>query len=166
MDLHPADRRSTGPRGAPATRTLASRVASPLGVLLLLSLIPLVPAVRALFVGHDSFEPVLVGELYLWLFAGVWLLLPTFLHTVLRMEGWRLAAIIIAGVAGAMLLGALAPTIGEPNYCGYHEHYSVGLNGMPPRVYRCTSLPFEIVGGLLAWWGTYAVVRWWDARGG
>lgn len=135
-----------------------------LGVLLLLSAVPLVPAVRALFVGYDSFEPVLFGELYLWLFAGVWLLLPTFLRTAVRVDGWRFAVIVVAGIAGAMLLGALAPRIGERNYCGYHQHFSFGRDGMPPRVYRCTSLPFEIAGGLLAWWAAYAVVRWWDSR--
>jgi hypothetical protein len=158
---------ATAPKTAtPRRRPLLSRITSPLGIITIIAMIPLVFALRALYTGYDSLEPVLLAELYIWFFSALWLAAPTVFMTGRRLETWQFMTLAATAVATAMLVGMLAPQIGEPNYCGdVSGHYSLGLNEMPPRVYRCTSLPFEIVGGLLGWWGGYWIIKWWEARG-
>lgn len=149
-------------------RSLLSRITSPLGIITIIAMIPLVFAVRALYTGYDSLEPVLFGELYVMFFSALWLIGPTLFVTIrrLRLETWQVVVLVAATLVITFLVGRLAPQIGEPNYCGdMSGQYSLALNETPPRVYRCTSLPFEIVGGLLGWWTGFWVIKWWEARG-
>jgi hypothetical protein len=34
---------------------------------------------------------------------------------------------------------------------------------IPPKTFRCTSTPFEIVGGLVGWWLAFWLVEPWQA---
>lgn len=156
-----APKAATAPR-----RSTLSRITSPLGIVTLIAMIPLVFALRALFTGYDSLEPVLLAELYVWFFSALWLAAPTVFVTGRRLETWQFMTLAAFAMVTAFLVGMLAPQIGEPNYCGdMSGQYSLALNEMPPRVYRCTSLPFEVVGGLLGWWAGYWIIKWWEARG-
>ena len=129
-------------------------------------LVLLVVAVRALFVGYPSFEPVLFAELYIWLFSvvafGVMLQ-----RTVRRTRGEHIFVLFLAALAGAVLVAQAAPTIGEPNYCGYFRDYPSGIDlRLPPKSFRCTSLPFEIAGWFGGWWLTlWLIMRWEERRG-
>lgn len=157
---------TTAPQAPVPGRSLVSRITSPLGIVTLVAMVPLVFALRALYTGYDSLEPVLLAELYVWFFSALWLLAPTVFITGRRVETWQFMTMAGIALLAATLVGTLAPQIGERNYCGHVDGlYSIGLNEMPPRVYRCTSLPFEIVGGLLGWWGGYWILKWWEARG-
>ena len=149
-------------------RSLASRITSPLGIITLMAMVPLVFALRALFTGYDSLEPVLFAELYVMFFSALWLIAPTLFVTIrrLELETWQVFVLVAATLVITFLVGRLAPQIGEPNYCGEMDgYYSSALNIKPPLVYRCTSLPFEIAGGLLGWWTGYWIIKWWEARG-
>lgn len=119
----------------------------------------LVVALRALFVGHRSFEPVLFAELYVQAFA-LLLFIPLLLRAARALRGWEWGAVIAVAVAGASLLARLAPTIGEPNYCGELPDFPAYdmPSELPPKVFRCTVVPFEIAGFLLGWWGALALV--------
>jgi hypothetical protein len=157
-------------RAMPATpiapgASLLSRIVSPLGIVTLIAMVPLVFALRALFTGYDSLEPVLFAELYVEFFSIAWLFAPMVLKTVPRLETWQSMMLVAAAMVTAVVAGRLAPQIGEPNYCGYMDHYySLHLREMPPSIYRCTSLPFQLGGALIAWWTGYRVFRWWEAR--
>lgn len=147
--------------------SLVSRITSPLGIITLIALVPFVFALRALFTGYDSLEPVLFAELYVMFFCALWLIAPTLFVTIrrLRLETWHFFLLVAATLVMTFVVGRLAPQIGEPNYCGEMDgYYSVALNIKPPRIYRCTSLPFEIVGGLLGWWSGFWIIKWWEAR--
>jgi hypothetical protein len=98
------------------------------------------------------------------LFSALWLGLPTLIVTARRTEGWQVVLLIVAGFAGAILFHRLAPTIGEANYCGHLDGRADGFSDTPPHVFRCTSLPFEIAGWLLAWWGAYGLMQWREGR--
>jgi hypothetical protein len=117
----------------------------------IIALVLLAVAVRALFVGYNSFDPVLFAGLYTWLFAfGAFSMV--FVRTVRRIGGDQLYVLFALAVLGAIGLAQLAPTIGEPNYCWFFGGYLyIGGRWLPPRTFRCTSLPFEILGWFAGW---------------
>jgi hypothetical protein len=119
----------------------------------------LVVALRALFVGHPSFEPVLFAELYVQAFS-LLLFIPLLLRAARALRGWEWGAVIAVAVAGSMLLARLAPTIGELNYCGELPDFPAYdiPSELPPKIFRCTVVPFEIAGFLLGWWAALALV--------
>jgi hypothetical protein len=126
----------------------------------------LVVALRALYVGYPSYAPVLLAQLYVYAFAVVVLGLPTFFATLRRVDAKFAPLLLAAAILGGALLSQAAPTIGEPNYCGYDAEWR-GFNWLPPKTFRCTSAPFEIVGALVGWWmAFYIVVAWqnWRSR--
>ena len=121
----------------------------------------LVLAVRALFVGQASFEPVLFAELYVWLF-GMAAFMVVLLRTLRRTGGEHMFVLLLAALVGAVVLGQAAPTIGEPNYCGYIGDYPRIIDlTTPPKVFRCTSVPFEVAG----WFGGWGLALWLITRG-
>ena len=118
--------------------------------------VPLVVAVRALFVGYPTFEPVLFAELYIWLFSMVAFTL-VLLRTVRRTRGEYVFVLFLAALVGAVVSVQAAPVIGEPNYCGYFGDYPTIIDfTLPPKIFRCTSLPFEIAG----WFGGWGLALW------
>ncbi len=120
-------------------------------VVSVIALVLLVVAVRALFVGYNSFDPVLFAGLYVWLFAFVAFSVVV-VQTVRRIGGDQLYVLFALAFLGAIGLAQLAPTIGEPNYCWFFGDYpNLGGRWLPPRTFRCTSLPFEIVGWFAGW---------------
>ncbi len=121
----------------------------------------MVVAVRALFVGYHSFEPVLFAELYISLFSMVAFAL-TVRRTLRRIGGDHMLLLFGAALAGAVVVAQAAPTIGEPNYCGYFNDYPYYVDfTLPPKTFRCTSLPFQIAGWFGGWWlAAWLIVRW------
>jgi hypothetical protein len=117
----------------------------------IVALVLLAVAVRALFVGYNSFDPVLVAGLYVWLFAFVAFSM-VLIYTVRRIGGDRLHVLFALALVGAIGLAQLAPTIGEPNYCWFFGDYpDIAARWRPPQTFRCTSLPFEIFGWFAGW---------------
>ncbi len=132
-----------------------------------------VVAVRALYVGYPSFEPILFAELYLWLFGGIVFGIPLMLATARLTDGTlSLLALVLAACLAGATLGWAAPTIGEPNYCGgvfwgagEGMPYYVDFR-LPPKTFRCTSAPFAIAGLFGGWWLAVTLIGWWRSRGG
>lgn len=117
-------------------------------------------AVRALFIGYKSYEPVLFASLYIWLFAFVAFAF-VFAQTVRRIGGAQVLVLFVLALLAAIGLAQLAPTIGEPNYCWFfRENPLVGARWTPPQTFRCTSLPFAIFG----WFAGWAVGFWLMSR--
>ena len=127
-------------------------------------------ALRALYVGYGSFEPVLAAELYVDAFCFVVFGIPTFMRTIRYVEPWQSGVLLLLCVAGAVLFGRFAPRIGERNYCGAGDidWRDSGMwphrPSVPPHVYRCTRLPFEIVGFFAVWWLGAWAFKWWNER--
>jgi hypothetical protein len=117
-----------------------------------------VVAIRAQYVGYPSFEPVLFARLYVYAFSLVVLGVPTFVTTARRVEAKYAPLMLAAALLGGVLLAQAAPTIGEPNYCGYENEWR-RFDWIPPKTFRCTSTPFEIVGGLAGWWLAFWLVE-------
>lgn len=122
----------------------------------------LVPATRALYVGYPSFGPVLFARIYVYAFSGLVLGVPTFVTTFRRLEAKYAPLLLAAAIFGGALLAQAAPTIGEPNYCGYENQWR-RFDWIPPKTFRCTSTPFEIVGGLAGWWLAFWLADKWQA---
>jgi len=117
----------------------------------ILALVLFAVAVRALFVGYNSFDPLLFAGLYVWLFSLV-AFSVVLVRTVRRLGGNRLYVLFALALLGAIGLAQLAPTIGEPNYCWFFGEYPyVGGRWLPPQTFRCTSLPFEVTGWFAGW---------------
>ena len=119
------------------------------GALAALALLAL--AIRAVFVGSPTFEPVLFAELYIWAFgicAFVWIMVPT-----LRRTGGQYAGLmLVSALAGALIFHQLAPTIGERNYCGDLSDYPNNIDfRTPPKTFRCTTAPFDVAGWFVGW---------------
>jgi hypothetical protein len=116
----------------------------------IIAFVLLAVAVRALFVGYNSFDPVLFAGLYVWLFAFI-AFSVVLVQTVRRVGGDQLYVLFALALLGAIGLAQLAPTIGEPNYCWFFGEYPYIGGRLPPRTFRCTSLPFEIFGWFVGW---------------
>ena len=124
----------------------------PIGIVVsILAAVLLAIAMRALFVGYNSFEPVLFAGLYVWLVASVGFFV-VLIRTVRRIGGNQLYVLFALALLGAIGFAQLAPTIGERNYCWFFGEYPyVGGRWLPPQTFRCTSLPFEVFGWFAGW---------------
>jgi hypothetical protein len=130
-------------------------------VVVAIAFLLLIVAVRAVFVGYDSYTPVLFGQLYIGL-VGVLLVFPTLLRTGRSAASDHPLLQFVAAAVGALLFSMVAPQIGEPNYCGQGDllYETVRV----PTVYRCTSEPLLIAGWFAGWWMTIWIMDWWAAR--
>ena len=121
----------------------------------------LVVAIRTLYVGYDSYTPLLFAQLYLRMLAIV-LMILTVVRTRDDPGGDHLILLMISGAAGAVLFGLVAPQIGEPNYCGTGDLiYDVVR---VPTVYRCTSAPFRVAGWFAGWFFCLWAAEWWTTK--
>jgi hypothetical protein len=110
----------------------------------------------ASIVGYTAFLPVYLARNYLIVFA----LALALYRTVTFSPGRELtfaAYVTLLGtaLAGAVLLGWLAPTIGERNFCStWSARYpgSALWSPLPPHTFRCTVAPFAFVGFIGGWW--------------
>jgi hypothetical protein len=118
-------------------------------------------AVRAVFVGYESYTPVFFAQLYIVLF-GALMMFPTFVRTNRSAAIDHVILLIVAAALGAMLFGMAAPRIGEPNYCG--GRYLLSSVMRVPSVYRCTETPFAVAGWFAGWWVVIWMMDWWTAR--
>ena len=123
----------------------------------------LILALRALFVGHTSFDPVLFAGLYVIVLALV-VFAVVLVRTVRRTGGDYLYVLFGAALVCALVLTRLAPTIGEPNYCYFVRKYYYGITRTPPTVFRCTSLPFGVAGWFAGWGLALWLVSWRESR--
>jgi hypothetical protein len=123
-------------------------------------------ALRALYVGYPSYEPVMIARWYVLLFSAVVWGIPTFVWTARRIEAWQVTVAFFVGYACALLFTFLAPRIGEMNYCGDSVFgWDLLHSGrVPPRIFRCTSEPFFIAGGFAGWWLAARLFNWWNSR--
>lgn len=120
-------------------------------LVIIIALAFLVLALRTLLVGSSSFDPVLFAGLYVWLFAFVTFTV-VLVRTVKQTGGDHLYVLFALALVGAIVLSQLAPTIGERDYCYFFGDYPpVGGRWLPPKTFRCTSLPFELVGWFAGW---------------
>jgi hypothetical protein len=140
-------------------RSLLLTVASVLAVGLLIF------AVGAMFVGARTFKPILFAEMYVLLFA-LFMAVPTVLRAEESDAGWLM--LFSATFFGALLAWKLAPQIDGPNYCSplppswralrdltreIARLIGVGLPPLArPSVFRCTPVPFTLIGGFAGWW--------------
>lgn len=130
-------------------------------ILALIALLLLVVAIRTLYVGYDSYTPLLFARLYLGLLAIV-LMVPTLARTGAGAGGSHPIVLIVSAAVGALLFTLTAPRIGESNYCGYGDLiYSVVR---VPTVYRCTSTPFAVAGWFAGWWFALWATEWWTTK--
>jgi hypothetical protein len=130
-----------------------------------------VVAMRAMFVGYPSFEPVLFSELYVMLFAFVlfWLM---FARTAQDISGRQVLLLFIGAVAGAALavkavkVWNLVPSTWEPDYCGDigYPHTAIDFR-LPPKTFRCMSIPIAIAGWFLGWLVAYWLITRWERAG-
>jgi hypothetical protein len=130
-------------------------------ILAIIALLLLFVAIHTLFVGYDSYTPVLFAQLYLGLIAIV-MMFPTLVRTDESAGGDHPIVLVVSGVAGVILFRLAAPHIGEPNYCGYGDLiYSVVR---VPTVYRCTTAPFTVAGWFAGWWFGLWASDWWTTK--
>jgi hypothetical protein len=149
--------------GGPAGRTnIARRRRSWVG-LLVVAVIPtmlLVRAIRVLYVGRASYDPVLAAQLYVMAYGVIFLVVPTLVVT------WRpgsrdLGVLSFSALAGFLLMTAVAPEVGGPNYCGLPGDLpGISLNEPVPKVFRCTETPLQVAGLLGGWWVAFWFARW------
>ncbi|MFL5489718.1 MAG: hypothetical protein ACJ8AJ_14660 [Gemmatimonadaceae bacterium] len=130
-------------------------------VVLAIAILLLIVAIRTVFVGYDSYTPVLFAQYYIGLFAFA-MIIPAFKRMADSVAGDHLILLTVGAVAGAWLFALAAPQIGEPNYCG--GRYLLYNIGRVPRIYRCTSEPFGVAGFFAGWWVTIRIVEWWADR--
>ena len=125
----------------------------------------LVVAVGTMFVGTRTLRPILFAEMYALLFA-LFMAVPT----AIRAEESEAGRFILLSAAlfGALLAWRLAPQIDGPNFCiplspGWRAWRDlsreiarlVGIVVPPlvrPTVFRCTPVPFTVIGGFAGWW--------------
>lgn len=130
-------------------------------ILAIIALLLLVVAIRTLFVGYDSYTPLLFAQMYLGLLTIV-MMFPTLVRTGASAGGDHPIVLIVSGVAGVVLFSLAAPQIGEPNYCGSRDLiYSVVR---VPTVYRCTTAPFTVAGWFAGWWFGLWASEWWTTK--
>ena len=130
-------------------------------VVLAIAVLLLIVSIRTLFVGYDSYTPLLFAQLYILLVGGV-MMFPTLVRTNRSAAIDHTILLIVAAASGAVLFSLAAPRIGEPNYCGQGDLlYSVVR---VPTVYRCTSEPFFVAGWFAGWWIVVWMMDWWTAR--
>jgi len=129
-------------------------------VVLAIAVLLLIVAVRTLFVGYDSYTPLLFAQYYIGAFAIV-TMFPTMVRTGRSAAGDHMLLLFVAAATGAVLFQLAAPRIGGPNYCG--GEYLLYSIVRVPTVYRCTSWPFEVAGWFAGWWITVWAVGWWTA---
>ena len=130
-------------------------------ILAIIALLLLVISIRTLYVGYDSYTPLLFAQLYLVL-LGIVMMFPTLVHTGDSAAGDHPMVLVVSAVAGAILLALAAPRIGEPNYCGTGDLiYSVVR---VPTVYRCTTAPFRVAGWFAGWWFGLWAWEWWTTK--
>ena len=126
-----------------------------------IAILLLIVAVRTMFVGYPSYTPLVFAELYIGLFA-IAMMFPSFMRTSNSEAGDHLLLLFVAAVVGAQLFRLVAPQIGEPNYCG--GSYLLYSISRVPTLYRCTSVPFGVVGWFVGWWIAIWTVEWWRRR--
>ena len=130
-------------------------------VVVVIAVLLLILSIRTLFVGYDSYTPLLFAQLYIGLFA-ILMMFPTLARTNSSAAIDHLILLIVAGAVGAMLFGLAAPRIGEPNYCG--GRYLLSSVVRVPSVYRCTQTPFTAAGWFVGWFSVVWMMDWWTAR--
>lgn len=125
----------------------------------------LIVAVGTMFVGTRTFRPILFAEMYVLLFA-LFVAVPTVLRAEESDAGWLM--LFSAAFFGGLLAWKLAPQIEGPNFCsplpaGWRVLRDLSreiarLTGavLPPlvraSVFRCTPVPFTVIGGFAGWW--------------
>lgn len=133
---------------------------SAIRVVIAISVLLLIVAIRTLFVGYDSYTPLLFAQYYIGAFA-IAMMFPTMVRTDRSAAGDHMLLLFVAAATGAVLLRLAAPRIGGPNYCG--GEYLLYSIVRVPTVYRCTSWPFAVAGWFAGWWITVWAVDWWTA---
>jgi hypothetical protein len=118
-----------------------------------------------MFVGTRTFRPILFAEIYVLLFA-LFMSVPTVLRAEESDAGWLM--LFSAAFFGGLLAWKLAPQIDGPNFCsplppGWRAMRDnardiariLGAH-LPPlartTVFRCTPVPFTVIGGFAGWW--------------
>jgi hypothetical protein len=125
----------------------------------------LIVAVGTMFVGTRSFRPILFSEVYVLLFA-LFMAVPTAFRAEESNAGWFV--LLSAAFFGALLAWKLAPQIEGPNFCsplpaswGVLRDLSRDIARLAgavvpplvrPSVFRCTPVPFTVIGGFAGWW--------------
>jgi hypothetical protein len=128
---------------------------------LAISILLLIVAIRTVFVGYDSYTPLVFAQGYIGLF-GIVMMIPTLIATDRSAASDHLILLFVAAAVGCVLFAVAAPRIGEPNYCG--GDYLLSNYARVPSVYRCTLAPFAAVGWFVGWWFTVWCVEWWKSR--
>jgi hypothetical protein len=135
----------------------------------------LVIAVRKLFVGSDSFKPLVFAEIYICMFT-LFIAVATLLRTEQMTTDVDWYVLFAAALVGAVLFWNAAPQIGEPNHCFplprswrvlrlMMDDISRSVGVTPPavgraRVFRCTPVPLGLAGGFAGWW----IALWWSGK--
>lgn len=153
-------------RGPPGdTQRPGFRFTTP-NLVLLAAVALLMVAVRTMFVGYPSNEPVVFAELYVWAFCSLTFTV-VLMRTIRQISGKQVLLLVAGGVAGIILLFKivkllkLLPTSWEPDYCANWNYPNIIDLSLPPKTFRCTSVPIGIAGWFLGWWVTYwFIVRW------
>jgi hypothetical protein len=125
----------------------------------------LIVAIGTMFVGTSKFRPILFAEMYVLLFA-LFVAVPTALRAGESDAGWFL--LFSVALFGALLAWKQAPQIEEPNFCSPLPVSWRALRDLTrdigrltgavlpplvrPHVFRCTSMPFSVIGGFTGWW--------------
>jgi hypothetical protein len=114
-------------------------------------------AIYTCVAGQSAFLPVYLAEHYLLVFA-----LAVALYRAVTFsadtEFTFTAHVMLFGTAvlAAVLLGWIAPTIGERNFCSsfwsWRHPGSALWSPLPPKVFRCTPAPFAFVGFVGGYW--------------
>jgi hypothetical protein len=122
-------------------------------------------AVVTMFVGTPTFTPILFAEMYVLLFA-LFVAVPTVLLAEESNAGWFM--LFSAAFFGGLLAWKLAPEIDGPNFCSplpaswrVLRDLSRDISRLAgvvvpplvrPSVFRCTPVPFTVIGGFAGWW--------------
>jgi hypothetical protein len=128
-------------------------------------------AIRALFVGYPSIEPLVFAQLYIWAFAAV---LGAFsvARTVRYISGRQVFLLCVGAIAGAVIVFKvvkglqLLPATWEPEYCADLDYPSGGADfRLPPKTFRCMSEPIALAGVFVGWWLSYWLITRWERAG-
>jgi hypothetical protein len=147
--------------GSSRTASTAERIFAVFAVVLL------IVAVSKLFVGSDSFKPLVFAEIWIFVFT-LFIAVLTLIRTEQITEDPDWFLLMTAALVGAVVFWNVAPQFGEPNYCmplprglrvlqdmASEISRSVGVTPQArvrPTLFRCTSIPFAIAGGFAGWW--------------